>query len=377
MEPSPQHTRPPPEPHPLPSIDNIRAAAARLRGIARRTPVLTCRSLDELAGARILLKCESFQRTGSFKFRGAYYALSRLGDQRGVLAYSSGNHAQAVALAAGLLNIPAVIVMPDDAPRVKLDATRAYLQNSPGRLILYSRAETTREQLAQELAEREGLTIIPPYDHPHIIAGQGTAALELLEKGQRDKGTEGQREGTRARGHGGTKGRGEWVEGGDEPLDYLFVPCGGGGLLSGCATAARALCPECTVIGVEPELADDAARSFATGRLHTVRDPPTIADGARTPSLGQHTFPIIQDRVDAFITVSESQILSATRLLWERAKLVVEPTGALGLAGLLRLSASRGGLGHARAGVIISGGNADLRAVASWLSTDPDGTPDD
>lgn len=321
------------------TIDDVRAAAGRLAGVARRTPVMTSRSLDEAAGASVFVKCENLQRVGAFKFRGAYNALSRLDDdarRRGVLTYSSGNHAQAVALAASLLGIPAVIVMPDNAPRVKLVATRSYLAGAPegSEVVLYDPAATVREELGGRIAAERGLSVVPPYDHPAVIAGQGTAALELLEE--------------------------------VGALDALFVCCGGGGLLSGCAVATKAVCPACRVIGVEPELADDATRSFRDGVLRTVRNPPTIADGARTPYLGRYTFAIVRTLVDEMMTVSERELAGAMGMLMERLRLVVEPTGALATAGALR-RAREGTLGASRVGVIISGGNVDLAGVSALV----------
>ena len=287
---------------PLPEPADVLAAAERFAGIANRTPVMTSRTLNALTGARAFLKCENFQRAGAFKFRGAYHALSRLSPEqraRGVLTFSSGNHAQAMALAGRLLGITTTIVMPADAASVKLQATREY----GGHVVTYDRERENREAIGAQLADSQGLSIIPPFDHPDVIAGQGTAALELF------------------------------AEAG--PLDLLLVCCGGGGLLSGCALAARAVSPNCRVIGVEPALADDATRSFHTGTLHTVHNPPTIADGARTPSLGRLTFPLVRRYVDDMVTVSEDAILRAMRFLWERTKLVVEPTGALAAAALL------------------------------------------
>ncbi|MCC7389003.1 MAG: threo-3-hydroxy-L-aspartate ammonia-lyase [Phycisphaerales bacterium] len=321
------------------TIGDVRAAAARLAGVARRTPVMTSRSLDGAVGASVFVKCENLQRVGAFKFRGAYNALSRLDPdarRRGVLTYSSGNHAQAVALAASLLGIPAVIVMPDNAPRVKLAATRAYLAGAPAgsEVVLYDPAATVREELGGGLAAARGLEVVPPYDHPAVIAGQGTAALELFEE------------------------VGE--------LDALFVCCGGGGLLSGCAVAAKAVCPACRVIGVEPELADDATRSFRDGVLRTARNPPTIADGARTPYLGRYTFAIVRTLVDGMMTVSEREIVGAMGLLMERLRLVVEPTGALATAGAIR-AAREGSLRASRVGVVISGGNVDLAELSGLL----------
>ncbi len=307
------------------SYDDVAAAAARLDGIVNRTPVLTSRTLDARTGASVFCKAENFQRTGAFKIRGAYNALSQLTPaqrKRGVLTYSSGNHAQAVALAGRLLDIPATIIMPTDAPAVKLAATRGY----GAEIIPYDREETTREALAQRIAEERGLPIIPPYDHPHIVAGQGTAARELFEE--------------------------------TGPLDLLLVCCGGGGLLSGSALSAKALAPACRVVGVEPAQADDATRSFHTGRLHTVHNPDTIADGARTPSLGTVTFPLVLHYVDDMVAVSEEAIRRAMFFFWQRMKVIVEPTGALALAALLDGVVSAPG---ARIGVLISGGNVDLR----------------
>ena len=314
-------------------IADVRAATRRLAGIAHRTPVLTSRAIDKVVGAEILFKCENLQRAGAFKFRGAYNALSRLSDeqgQAGVLAYSSGNHAQAVALASRLLGIPATIVMPTDAPACKLEATRGYLEGC-GELVLYDRARTTREALAERMLSERPLTLIPPYDHPDVIAGQGTVGLELFEQAPH--------------------------------LDYVFVPCGGGGLLSGVATVAKSECPACRVVGVEPEAGDDATRSFRTGKLQSVENPDTIADGARTPSLGRHTFPIVLACVDEMMTVTDKELVAAMRLVFERMKQVMEPTGVLGLAGLIK-SASEGRLKRgSRVGVVLSGGNAPWGAV--------------
>ncbi|MEO1128742.1 MAG: threo-3-hydroxy-L-aspartate ammonia-lyase [Planctomycetota bacterium] len=326
---------PSPDAPPSPvGFDDIVAAAARCRELVHRTPLVTSRTLDALVGASVVLKCENFQRVGAFKFRGATNAMMRLAESgaAGVLTYSSGNHAQAIALAGRLLEIPTTIVMPSDAPAVKLTATRAYLGRS-GEVIVYDRSTTTREELGQQIAEERGLTIIPPYDHPDVIAGQGTAAMELIE----DAG----------------------------PFDLLLVCCGGGGLLSGSAIASTAMQTGCKVVGVEPEAADDAARSFHSRTLHAVHDPITIADGARTPSLGRWTFPLVLANVDDMITVSEQAIARSVRFAFERLKLVVEPSGALGLAGLGTLA--RQGTLPARVGVIISGGNLDPHRLPSIL----------
>lgn len=309
----------------------IESAACNLHDHAHRTPVVQSTQLDRLTGGKVFLKAENFQRTGSFKFRGAYNAVSlhRQRSERGILAYSSGNHAQAIALASSLLGVDNTIVMPEDAPKVKLQATREY----GGNVVLYDRYETTREELGAQLAEEKGLDIIPAYDHPWVIAGQGTATVELIE----DAG----------------------------PLDLLLVCCGGGGLLSGAALAARHLNPSCQIIGVEPELADDAARSFRSGTLQTVHNPNTVADGARTPSLGRYTFPLVMALVDDIVTVSDAEILQAMAFSWERLKLVLEPTGALALAGLMTGAVTvRSGQ---RVGVTLSGGNVDLDQAAKLL----------
>lgn len=319
-------------PHNSVTITDVEAAAKRLAGIANRTPVLTSRTVNERTNSQVFFKCENFQRTGSFKFRGAYNALVQLSEeqkQKGVLTYSSGNHAQAIALAGQLLNIPTTIVMPEDAPAVKQAATRGY----GSEVILYNRQQSNREELAQTLARERGQVIIPPYDHPHIVAGQGTAALELIEE------------------------VGE--------LDWLLVSCGGGGLLSGCAIATKAVLPNCRVMGVEPQRGDDATRSFYTKTLHSVNNPDTIADGARTPSLGQITFPLVLHYVDDMVTVSEEGILRTMFFLWERLKIVVEPTGVLAAAALLEGVVTAP---DARIGVIISGGNVDLAKVGQMFS---------
>jgi threonine dehydratase len=301
-------------------FSRIQAAKKRLTGQAHVTPVMTSRTLDRRVGAKVYLKCENYQRVGAFKFRGAYNAMAYEDRKRGVLTHSSGNHAQAIALVGRLLSIQTTIVMPDDAPATKRAATEAY----GATIIEYDPMETTREEISRDLAKRQGYKLIPPYDHIDIVAGQGTAALELFEE--------------------------------VKSLDTLLVPCGGGGLLSGSAVAAKNTAPGCRVIGVEPELADDATRSFQTGTLHTVKNPPTIADGTRTPSLGEQvTFPLVLKYVDDMKTVSEEAIIAAVKFLFYRMKLVVEPSGALGVAALLSGSViSRG-----RVGVIISGGNID------------------
>jgi len=321
-----------PEAGPLPvTFDDVAHAHARIAGQATRTPVLTSRTIDAQTGAQLFFKCENFQRMGAFKFRGALNAMVQLSSderRRGVIAYSSGNHAQAVALAGSLLGIPATIVMPVDAPKVKLEATRGYGAD----IVTYDPAAGSREAIARRLAEERGLHVVPPFDHPHVVAGQGRAAKELFE----DVG----------------------------PLDMLLVPCGGGGLLSGCAVAASALAPQCRVIGVEPSAGDDAVRSFRSRTLQRVHNPDTIADGARTESLGRITFPLVLAHVADMTSVDDTALLSAMFFLWERMKIVVEPTGALGACALLSGAIEARGQ---RIGVILSGGNVDLAWVAQRL----------
>jgi threo-3-hydroxy-L-aspartate ammonia-lyase len=316
----------------LPTFDDVESAARQIEGVAHRTPVVSSRTIDARTGAQLFFKCENLQRAGAFKFRGAYNALSRLSAderRRGVVTFSSGNHAQAIALAGQVLNIPRVIVMPSDAPAVKRIATEGY----GGEVVLYDRDREDREAIGRRLAHERGLTLIPPYDHPHIIAGQGTAARELIEE--------------------------------MGALDYLFVPCGGGGLLSGSAIAAKALAPACQVIGVEPAAGDDATRSFRTKTLQRVDNPRTVADGARTPSLGALTFPLVLQHVSNMATVDDPTLLKTMFYLWERLKIVVEPTGALGAAAAIEgTTAIRG----ARVGVVLSGGNVDLAQVARWTA---------
>jgi len=310
------------------SFEDIAAAHERIRAQAKRTPVLTSATVDALTGAKVFFKCENFQRMGAFKFRGAFNALSQLKDQKGVVAFSSGNHAQAVALAGKILGIKTVIVMPHDAPKVKLDATRGY----GAEVVQYTKAED-RESLAGKLAAERKLTLIPPFDHPHIIAGQGTVAKELVE----DAGA----------------------------LDVLLVPCGGGGLLSGCSIAAKHLAPKCRVVGVEPAAGDDATQSFVKKRLVTIAVPDTIADGARTPSLGKLTFEIVMRTVDDMLTVTDPELERAMFFLWERMKIVVESTGALAFSALFERKLDCKGL---RVGVVLSGGNVDLRWAAAQIN---------
>ena len=313
------------------SFDDIAKAHERIKAHAKRTPVLTSATVDALTGASVFFKCENFQRMGAFKFRGAYNALSQLPEDRrknGVIAFSSGNHAQAVALAGRILNIKTLIVMPEDAPKVKLDATRGY-----GAEIVQYTKNQSREDVAGKLASERGLTLIPPFDHEHVIAGQGTAGKELLE----DAG----------------------------PLDALLVPCGGGGLLSGCAIAAKHLAPKIRVYGVEPAAGDDATQSFVKKRLVTIDIPDTIADGARTPSLGKLTLPIILRTVDDMMTVTDEELARAMFFLWERMKVVVEPTGTLAACAVLEKKINLKGK---RVGVVLSGGNVDLRWAAAQMN---------
>jgi threonine dehydratase len=311
----------------------VQAARQRLAGIANPTPVVTSRTLNMRTAASVFLKCENFQRVGAFKFRGAYNAVSQLSEEekaRGVLTFSSGNHAQAIALSGSLLGVQTTVVMPDDAPATKRAATEAY----GARVIDYDPGKESRESIAQTLQAETGATLIPPYDNLNVIAGQGTAALELVAE---------------------TGG-----------LDILLVPCGGGGLLSGSAIAVKSSNPSCRVIGVEPELADDATRSFYTGRLHTVHNPQTIADGTRTPSLGSITFPLVRQFVDDMLTVSEQEIIEAVRFLFYRLKLVVEPSGALGVALVLKKDKP---VLQGNIGVIISGGNIDGPTMITILNS--------
>ena len=314
-----------------PTFADVESAAKQIAGAAHKTPVATSRTVNARTGAELFFKCENLQRAGAFKFRGAYNALSRLDAderRRGVVTFSSGNHAQAIALAGQVLNIPRVIVMPSDAPAVKRIATEGY----GGEVVLYDRDKEDREAIGKRLATERGLTLIPPYDHPHIIAGQGTATHELIEE--------------------------------VGALDLLFVPCGGGGLLSGSAIAANAMEANCKVIGVEPAAGDDATRSFKTKQLQTVNNPKTVADGARTPSLGSLTFPLVLQYVADMVTVDDPTLLKTMFYLWERLKLVVEPTGALGAAAALEGTTPIRGL---RVGVILSGGNVDLTQVGQWI----------
>lgn len=311
--------------------EQVLEAAQRLAGQANRTPVMTSRTLDARAGGSVSLKLESFQRGGAFKFRGAYNALCRLGEEQraaGALTYSSGNHAQAVALAGSLLGIRTVVVMPQDAPGVKREATEGY----GAQVVTYDPAQQEREEVAARIQAEQGLTLVPPFDHPDVIAGQGTAALELAEQAG--------------------------------PLDVVLAPCGGGGLLSGTALAVKHLMPGARVIGVEPAGADNGNRAWRSGRIERVAQPKTMADGLKPKAVGEHTFAVIREYVDDMLTVTEEEIRSTLAFLWQRMKLVVEPSGAVALAPVFHGRIAPAG---ARVGVIISGGNADVGAVADWF----------
>ncbi len=310
-------------------LEDVERAAQRLAGVAHRTPVVTSRTLDERTGARVYVKAECFQRGGAFKFRGAYNKISSLGDdtlRRGVLAYSSGNHAQAVAVAAALRGSRATIVMPEDAPAAKLDATRGY----GAEIVTYDRWTESREEIGARLADDRGLELVKPYDDPLVMAGQGTVALELLD---------------------------------DAPdLDVLVAPVGGGGLIAGCSTVAKSLRPGIRVVGVEPEAGDDTARSLAAGKRVRIDVPRTIADGLQAVEPGELTFAVNRERVDEVVSVSDAEIVDAMTFLFDRMKLVVEPSGAVGIAALLA-----GRVRGKRIGVVVSGGNVGVARFAELL----------
>ena len=316
----------------LPDYNDIVAAAERIADYANKTPVMTSRTVNEEFGAEVFFKCENFQRMGAFKFRGAMNALRQFTPQQrtaGVVTFSSGNHAQAIALSAKLLGIPATIIMPHDAPAAKVAATKGY----GGNVVIYDRYTEDREKIGQNLAEKQGLTLIPPYDHPHVIAGQGTATKELIDE--------------------------------VGPLDALFVCLGGGGLLSGSALAARHLSPDCMIYGVEPEAGNDGQQSFRSGSIVHIDTPKTIADGAQTQHLGQYTFAIIQQNVNDILTVSDTELVTAMKFIAERMKIVVEPTGCLGFAAA---RARKSELQGKRIGIIISGGNVDISRYGAFLA---------
>jgi threonine dehydratase len=316
----------------LPNYGDILRAAQRLAMVAHRTPVLTSRSLDQTTGAQLHFKCENLQRAGAFKFRGAYNAIATLDDdvrRRGVIAYSSGNHAQALALAGRLQGVAVTVVMPHDAPAMKIAAARGY----GAEIHLYDRYTENREAIGRAMAEARGLALIPPYDHPEIIAGQATAAAELFAA--------------------------------TGPLDLLLVPLGGGGLLAGSALAAGALSPRCRVIGVEPAAGDDGRQSLLSGKIVRIAPPRSIADGAAVTHLGDHNFAIIQRRVADIVTVDDADLVAAMTALAERMKMIVEPTGCLGLAAALSGAVAVRGL---RVGIVLSGGNVDLQTFARLMA---------
>ena len=311
---------------------DIEAASRRILGVAHRTPVLTSRTADQLAGASLFFKCENFQRMGAFKFRGACNAIGRFTEAQrraGVLTYSSGNHAQAIALSASLVGIASAIIMPHDAPALNVQATLAY----GGEVITYARYKEDREDIGRRLAQERGMTLIPPYDHPDVIAGQGTAAKELFEE--------------------------------TGALDVLLVCLGGGGLLAGSAIAAAALSPSCKVIGVEPELGNDGQQSLARGEVVHIAVPDTIADGAKVTHVGAHNFAIMRRHVDQIVTVSDAQLVATMKFFAERMKMVVEPTGCLAAAAALHGALPLAGK---RVGVLVSGGNVDLATFARMIA---------
>lgn len=316
----------------LPTYADVEAAAKRLEGVAHRTPVNTSRTLNDMLGAEVFIKCENFQRMGAFKFRGAYNALSKFSPEQrraGVVAFSSGNHAQGIALSARLLGIPATIVMPHDAPAAKVAATKGYGAD----VVIYDRYTEDREAIGRRLADEHGFTLIPPYDHPDVLAGQGTAARELFQEAG--------------------------------ALDALFCPLGGGGLLSGTALSTRALAPQCKLYGVEPEAGNDGQQSFRSGSIVHIDTPKTIADGAQTQHLGQYTFAIIKRDVDDILTATDAQLVEAMKFYASRMKMIVEPTGCLSLAAALQ---SKDALKGKRVGIIISGGNIDLERFCALIA---------
>ncbi|KWK88150.1 threo-3-hydroxy-L-aspartate ammonia-lyase [Burkholderia ubonensis] len=317
----------------LPTFADVEAAATRIAGIAHRTPVHTSRTLNQLIGAEVFVKCENFQRMGAFKFRGAFNALSKFSPEQrkaGVVAFSSGNHAQGIALSAQILDIPATIVMPHDAPASKIAATKGYGAD----VVVYDRYAEDREAIGRRLADEQGLTLIPPYDHPDVIAGQGTAAKELFDE--------------------------------VGALDALFVPMGGGGLLSGTALSTRALTPQCALYGVEPEAGNDGQRSLRSGQIVHIDTPKTIADGAQTQHIGNYTFAIIKRDVNDILTASDADLVNAMKFFATRMKMIVEPTGCLGLAAALNAKESLKGK---RVGIIVSGGNIDLERFCSLVTS--------
>ena len=322
-------------PQAFPTFDDVLAAAARLEGVAHKTPVLRSRTLDDRLQAEVYVKCENLQRMGAFKFRGGFNALAKLSETQrsaGVVAYSSGNHAQAVALSAQILQIPATIFMPHDASPAKLAATQGY----GAKVIGYDRYSEDASALATALSHSQGLTFIPPFDHPDVLSGQGTAALELFKEVGK--------------------------------LDVLFVCLGGGGLLSGSALAAKALSPSCQIVGVEPEAGNDVQQSFRKGERVKIATPVTIADGAQTPMVGAITFEIIKALVDDIHTVTDAQLVQSMRFYAERMKMIVEPTGCLSLAAAIQASESLKGK---KVGVVVSGGNIDMARFSQLMTAYP------
>ncbi|MBI6527867.1 threo-3-hydroxy-L-aspartate ammonia-lyase [Proteus vulgaris] len=317
---------------PIPTYKDVAEAHQRIFPYLNKTPVLTSRTINELTGAQFYFKCENFQRMGAFKFRGAMNALSQFTTEQrknGVVTFSSGNHAQAIALSAKLLGIPATIIMPEDAPKAKIEATKSY----GGRVITYNRYTEDREEIGQQLAQKEGLTLIPPYDHPHIIAGQGTVAKELFnEVGE---------------------------------LDMLFVPLGGGGLLSGSLLSTKALSPQCKIYGVEPLSGNDGQQSLRKGEIVHIDTPKTIADGAQTQHLGNYTFEIIRNNVDDILTATDEELISNIQFYAQRMKIIVEPTGCLSLAAARQFGDKLKGK---KIGIIISGGNVDIAQYGHFLA---------
>ena len=315
----------------LPSFEDVRTASTRIAGIAHRTPVLTSRTADAATGGTLYFKAENLQRAGAFKFRGAYNAIAALDARtrkRGVIAFSSGNHAQAISYAASLQGAPSTIVMPTDAPAIKVAATKAY----GAKVVFYDRYKEDRDAISRRIAAETGATLVPPFDHPDVIAGQGTAVLELCEE------------------------VGE--------LDLLVTPLGGGGLLAGSALAVKAMSPKCSIVGVEPEAGNDGQQSLAKGEVVRIPIPKSIADGALTPSLGDYNFPIIRNAVERIVTVSDPQLVSTVRFFAERMKIVVEPTGCLAAAAVLNGILDCKGK---RVGIVLSGGNVDLATLAGFL----------
>jgi threo-3-hydroxy-L-aspartate ammonia-lyase len=316
----------------LPTYADVERAAARIKGVAHVTPVLTSRTADERTGARLFFKCENFQRMGAFKFRGAYNAIAALPAatrREGVVAFSSGNHAQGMALAGSLLGVPVTIAMPSDAPAAKIQATRGYGAD----VVLYDRFKADREQVGRDIQAERGGALIPPFNHPDVIAGQGTAAKELIEE--------------------------------VGALDLLLVCTGGGGLLGGCALAAHALSPGVKVIGVEPEAGDDARQSLKAGRIVKIDVPKTIADGSQTQAMGDITFALARAHVADIVTVSDAELIDSMRFAAERMKMVVEPSGALAMAAAMTAKVPVAGK---RVGIIISGGNTDLASFARMIA---------